>query len=297
MAKKFQLKDRSGEKLYPLTTTDCVLDIGGGYLSDTLKDKANKNELSNVSAEEYIGDISAIVGVTREELKKDLFIDMWNKACILQYGAVTTQSTVGKYNEESGYFEANGLVDITYQEAIRIFLASLTMNWNSGKANEAAFTLNLRTLLVFGTGISQQSYTFDSTFYNSVYGNLKVIRLPQYFATHCSAILTRTFYSCRNLETIITPISPIGAIHNNTFYNCYALKNLKILNLASDINLKDSSVLTYDSLQYMVTNAANTTTITIKVHPTIFTKLTDPSQEDWYALNQLAISKNITFGT
>lgn len=39
------------------------------------------------------------------------FINIWNEAC----------GPYGRYNEETGYFELNGLTDITYEEAVEIF--------------------------------------------------------------------------------------------------------------------------------------------------------------------------------
>ena len=72
MAKKFQLQDRSGKDVYPVTTVDCVID-GDKSLHDTLE--------SIPVVEEYVGDVQEIVGVTREDLKKDLFIDLWNQQC------------------------------------------------------------------------------------------------------------------------------------------------------------------------------------------------------------------------
>lgn len=43
--------------------------------------------------------------------KEALFIDLWNNAC----------GSYGRYNAETGYFELNGLTDIGYDEALKIF--------------------------------------------------------------------------------------------------------------------------------------------------------------------------------
>ena len=42
-----------------------------------------------------------------------VFIDQWNTACGIW----------GRYNEETGYFELNGLTDITYEQALSIMAA------------------------------------------------------------------------------------------------------------------------------------------------------------------------------
>lgn len=44
-------------------------------------------------------------------------------------------------------------------------------------------------------------------------------------------------------------------------------------------------------------NAANTSAITITVHPDVYAKLTDESNAEWYAVLTAAAAKNITFAT
>ena len=48
--------------------------------------------------------------------KEQLFIDMWNSAC----------GTNGKYNTETGFYELNGLTDITYEQALTIYNEKFT---------------------------------------------------------------------------------------------------------------------------------------------------------------------------
>jgi len=52
----------------------------------------------------------------RDEWKRpeQSFIDEWNNACINPFD----KKPVGKYNEETGFFECNGLVDITNHRAM-----------------------------------------------------------------------------------------------------------------------------------------------------------------------------------
>ena len=77
MSKKFQLKEReSNENIFPVTLSECV------YKDNTPIEEvfASKEELSNVISEEVVdNDTFPEIGtVTREQLKKDLFIDLWN---------------------------------------------------------------------------------------------------------------------------------------------------------------------------------------------------------------------------
>lgn len=50
--------------------------------------------------------------------------------------------------------------------------------------------------------------------------------------------------------------------------------------------------------QYLVTNAANgTTVITVTVHPTVYAKLADTANTEWHAVMTAAAAKNISFAT
>ena len=49
-------------------------------------------------------------------------------------------------------------------------------------------------------------------------------------------------------------------------------------------------------MQHLIANAANTSTITVIVHPTVYAKLTDSSQTDWYAVNTAAQGQGSSSG-
>lgn len=77
------------------------------------------------------------------ERPPQLFIDMWNERCTLR-DMYQNKRMIGQYNEESGYFELNGLTDISYSQAREIYqageirAAEQVAWWN-------AATKNLRT--------------------------------------------------------------------------------------------------------------------------------------------------------
>lgn len=55
------------------------------------------------------------------------FIDKWTKVC--EYFLDSYKPKVyGRYNESTGYFELNGITDIGYEEAVRIYLAYVSDN-------------------------------------------------------------------------------------------------------------------------------------------------------------------------
>lgn len=74
---------------------------------------------------------------------------------------------------------------------------------------------------------------------------------------------------------------------NSPFIMCYKLKELRIQNLKANLNVSWSP-LSYESLNYLVENAANTSPITIQVSSRSYYDIDD-------ALRSAAAAKNITF--
>jgi len=240
-----------------------------------LDNKADRRELSNVLAEEPLsGDNFPDIGTyTREELKKDLFIDMWNNAC----------GEYGTYNATTGYFELNGLTDITYEEAIEIYEAGALHPYY-------CFCLyrgkEIRTNLVVNTILTSPSSVMGYVFYTSSIEIANVNKLTPG---------DRCFESCKNLRTI-KGILNLPITDKNIFTNCTQLKDITAV-VSESINLKSSHLLSLESLQYMVANAKNTSAITITVHPDVYVKLTDTTNTEWNKVLTDAAAKQIIFAT
>ena len=81
------------------------------------------------------------------------------------------------------------------------------------------------------------------------------------------------------------------------FRNCLALVNVNINSINTSISFSDSPLLSLESLQYLITNAINTSAITVTVHADVYAKIQDETQADWHALIASAQEKNITFAT
>lgn len=105
------------------------------------------------------------------------------------------------------------------------------------------------------------------------------------------------FGNCSKLETVLGVIN-IAAAQHIIYKQLPALVNVKFKGLNANFGLPDSPLLSLESLQYLVTNAANgTTAITVTVHPTVYAKLTDTSNTEWHAVMTAAVAKNISFAT
>lgn len=81
------------------------------------------------------------------------------------------------------------------------------------------------------------------------------------------------------------------------FDNCPKLEQVKVQNLRKNIAFAQSAMLSLETLQYLVENAANTAAITVTVHADVYAKLTDPANTEWYAVNTAAQARQISFAT
>lgn len=252
--------------------------------------------------------------ITREQLKKDLFIDQWNERC--KYG----KGVHGRYNEETGYFELNGITDITYEEAIRIMNVPPIRVINTQDVNASTYwgIAGVRTLFpILAAGI-----------YVYIHGimdcpDLEVLRFMDYYnrassiedldRTEGGTIRPTNVRSCYLNNIIRSNVKKILGIYNDSagaIGRCASpvyLEHLYLYKIAFDMPglLSNNTVFKMDCWKFMIKNAANTTQITITVHPDVYAKLLgtgdysdgNGSREEWVQLNQDALAKNITFAT
>ena len=211
-----------------------------------------------------------------EEPSKE-FIDTWNTAC-------TSVAIHGKYNEKTGYFELNGLTDISYKQALNINRQSeiyADSNVCGGYSSRTLYPIHSSASGWF-------SVSFFAKFENS---QLEVICFSLNPQLRTSAVAM--FANCRKLRVIkgimtLATSNPKDVI--NMFRVCPELRELKLKSLKISISFSDSPLLSLDSISYMVTNAANTSPITVTLHPDAYARLTDE-------IITAATAKQINFAT
>lgn len=224
-----------------------------------------------------------------------------------EYGAV--------YNDDTGYWEYGDLKDMTEEDC---FLAAFYALEQIQGDNQVSFildrynNLSARTYFTKITPKGAQNETklvLDSCFAQS--SKLEYLKLSD---TPTSSLyiknMKNAFRDCRKLKKI-EDILTIYISNNNyikyAFMGCSALKDVKI-RLATganvDISFEDSRLLSYESIKYLVDNAANTKAITVTVHPTTYSYLKGRAQpteevggttEEWQALVTTAQGKQISF--
>ena len=189
------------------------------------------------------------------------------------------------YNTNTGYYEMNGLTDITEAEM------SVIYNYSTSLHNS-----NLRSAL---WGVKCRTFYPLKFMANNDYDISYICQLNNvleaFFALKSSNIpadvraMNLAFYGCVNLKIVnalrVRNIS-IAANIADAFNNCQKLEECYLHNVKVAFSFAFSPLLSLASLQYLVTNRANgTDRITITVHATVWAKLNDSvNYPTWNAL-------------
>lgn len=205
------------------------------------------------------------------------------------------------FNEHSGYYEMNGLTDITENQMAAIYNASYVSK-EIDLTNAGAF-MEVRTLPTF-TNACRYSGWFGSTKTSGLlrYSDIEVVSLSDLYLGSVDSYM---FSNCPKLHTIkgILNAYSTTATFKGFLAGSNNIKNFKIKKLQKNVEFSTQLKITYDTFKYMVDNATNKNVITIKVHPTTMTYFdgtaTAPAEvggtkEEWATLLQTAKDKQIT---
>lgn len=220
--------------------------------------------------------------------------------------------TYGKWNAESGYFELNGITNIGYAEAQEI--ASVGRRY----VNRAVFSntsptpfwenyLTCRTLFPVSLNRSACLFMLGGC------SNMEVVRILGAASVNYAILVNSNNYVLANSFKIREfgplPIDLGSQTSATPLVNAQALETVYITRLAKSWNFNSNKSLSYDSVNYMVQNAINTTAITETVHADVYAKLTgdttnsacasltDEERTKWAQILTDATAKNISFAT
>lgn len=154
-------------------------------------------------------------------------------------------SAGAKYNEQTGYYELNGLTDITEEEMRVIWQEDLSGWYLNGRTN---LTRNIEARGNAG------GYNGGIDICNICYNNSNITKF-NFGAAPFARYLDNAFSGCTKLETIDTrfPITPYGGIVGpNIFRNCPALKevrfNMRYVGYSTKMNFHASPLISKDSI-------------------------------------------------
>lgn len=211
------------------------------------------------------------------------FIDAWNARADFSANGRYPQYVFGKYNEETGYFELNTLLDIDYAEAQEIMQCSYAKAMRAQDCNYAISQRSLiRTVMPVDTGaIWSEEYGLSSF-------NVQVVR----FFTGSDTVLWRGRQLCSNsnclsLHTILGNIWCYGG--TSVIGNAPKLVNVTIWGNSSDANpsldASRSPLLSLESINFFIENTNKPYTLIL--HADAYARVTDEMFE-------AAAAKNIT---
>lgn len=215
-----------------------------------------------------------------------------NRALYVAAGAV--------YNEQTGFYELNGLTDITENQMRNIYNQTNHVTRQTDLSGVFVNTNNIRTNYPFKIDGRYKRVPCYGAFVRCT--NIEVVAFTKstndVFYSSCVIYL---FQYCRKLKEVIGIIRmdyvDSSEKYNNMFYQCTSLVRVSLGGVKYDISFSDSPLISLESLQFLITNAANTSPITVTVHADVYAKIQDETNVEWHALIETAAAKQITFAT
>lgn len=275
-------------------------------LNNAKQDKTSANLITNAKGiVDAINETSAVAKAaqsTAAEVKKDVADGRKGG-----YMRTLYEAEGAKFNEATGYYELNGLTDITEEQMALIYNESMRFPKNSPYIAGCYSQSTARTLFRPTTSAiisSNTSICYENFFYSE---NLEYIALAANNAGRSCSILVYTFAFSGKLRKIDLPMEVVDKTFSSTFKECKLLEHVLISDfIGGKLSFIDSPRLNYTSLRWLVDKAKNTTAETVTVHATTYgylTGMTPPSEqvggtsEQWTQLMADAAARNISFAT
>lgn len=295
MAQIITLTDRkTGEAVYPVTSTKAVFDEKGEDLDTllaaqkqeteaALKDYAKKTDLSgkqDALTDSLDVKVSGTALTITERAKRAVFDDLF-------LAAAGTWGKIDYSHFEDGVSKPYYLNELwlTYEEAVEIFKAYISLDNNEPWFGNFK---KIRTHLPFGRNYST---ALGQTFHGCT--AIEIVRI-----TFVPSGSYATFMRCSKLRKVTAITEGNRFPTSKDFSGCVALEDLLIQRIAVNLYIQDCPLVNAASFRYMIQYAKNTAAITFYVHPDVYAKLTsavDDPDDEWYGLIDLAAAKQITF--
>ena len=172
------------------------------------------------------------------------------------------------FNEESGYFELNGLTDISYEEMRSIYNAYNPNPWNNQQG--MLIIMKVRTFLPANNDIIISS-PFSGVRLCYMCGDIETINMVSGDAQFNNLQLA---WFWNNKLTSIQNIIDASKVKefSQTFDKCWSLVDVRLMGLSASVSFKDCARLSNSSILYMINNEKATSPITITLHADVYNR-------------------------
>ena len=232
---------------------------------------------------------------------KKLCDDIYDYASKMSSGTLRDLyiSAGAKYNEATGFYELNGLTDIT-EEQMRVIYEK-TWGWWIGLPNLNGFgDSSARTNIPcpdYKRTYYQSNVNLSSSFATT--GNLDNLEVLNFIPTQypkdfsIKLSMRAMNWMCQGNAKPLTIMGTfdVGGVPDNNSLNIGGnIKTINIKNLSKNIKFYGSKVLSKESVLYMINNSAATSAITISLNKAVY----DVMKDDADIIAALAEKTNIT---
>lgn len=244
---------------------------------------------------------AGVLSYTCTSPAKKLCDDIYDYASKMNSGTLRDLyiSAGAKYNEATGYYELNGLTDITEEEMRTIY--EETWGWWIALPNLSGFgDASVRTNIPcpdYKRTYYQINCNLGSSFSLTQSGDklevLNFIPLKYPSDTFTKLSIRNMNWMCQGNTKPLTIMGNfnVGNVPDNNSLNIGGnIKTINIRNLSKNIKFYNSNVLSKESVLYMINNSAATSAITIGLNKAVY----DVMKDDADIIAALAEKTNIT---
>lgn len=281
------------------TLTGLLADLKSAITAETdnkLSGKVDKVAGKGLSTNDYTNDDKAKLTALPTSTQLTEKIDEGKDSAVLQSLIERAEACGVVYNKTTGFFEHNGIVDLTTAEVTNMLTHVNEIFLLGGRRLQ---NLRARTNIVTASTYAK-GWNADFANLDGVCGGNQIIEVLKIGDCQVGrgSVLACFVFQCCKLRKVIgeLDIFNVSGIRD-AFVSASCLEEITLYGLKVSISFADCPLLSLASLQFLVTNAANTSAITITVHKDVYDKLNDASNAEWNAVLTSAEAKQITFAT
>ena len=178
------------------------------------------------------------------------------------------------FNAGSGYFELNGMTDLSYEEAMAVY--SKTSAFSQGCISPSGVTLGGVIEEKYGvfrcnvTVLPYRLYMMTQANFSYLCWNNRFVE--KLFLYNYNAVFVKDFASafdgCYRLKEVqgVIELKNSATNYTSAFLNCYSLESISLQGIKANLNFAQSARLSSASILFMINKELSASAITITLH-------------------------------